>query len=157
CRTPPAGTAQVLKAMPSGVEVSDDDARDGVRVVFDRDVAPEAQIGEPLAKPAFTFEPALAGDSRWLDARTLAFFPSEALRPSTAYTVELARDVPTSPRVALGRWKGLTFVHERVELRDVTFNGDRDYLPVRPVMKVVASQAVSPAAVVSACTFHQKS
>jgi hypothetical protein len=67
-------------------------------------IVPPGQVGTALAAPALAIEPTVAGEARWLDARTLAFFPREKLRASTAYTFTLAPALQTAPDVALASW-----------------------------------------------------
>ena len=63
CRQPPRGHARVLQTQPAAGDATPDQLRDGVRLVFDRAVAPPAQVGKPLARTAFRIEPPIAG--RW--------------------------------------------------------------------------------------------
>jgi hypothetical protein len=156
CRQPPRGRARVLQTQPAAGDATPDKLRDGVRLVFDRAVVPPAQVGKPLARTAFKIEPPIAGESRWLDPTTLAFFPRDKLQPSTAYAIALARGIETAPDVALDDWKGLTFVYDRVEIRAVTFTGERDFAPARPVAVVVASQPITPAGAAGACAFVER-
>ena len=156
CRRPPAGTSRVLQVRPSEGAVGAAELRDGPRVVFDRPTAPAGRVGQPLAAAALAIEPPLVGESRWLDAKTLAFFPRETLRPSTSYTVKLAAGLETSADVAVESWKGTMFVHDRIEIESVGFEGDRDYAPSRPVATVIASRGVRPGDAVGACAFLER-
>jgi hypothetical protein len=156
CRRPPGGTSRVVQIRPSATEVGPEELRDGIRVTFDRPTAPPQTIGQPLAASAFDIEPAVKGESRWLDEKTLAFFPAEKLRPSTSYTLALARSLAVSPQLAVESWKGVTFVHDRIDIEDVRVDGNRDYASTLPVVTVVASQAVTPSVAAAACAFLER-
>ena len=156
CRQPPRGRAHVLQTQPTAGDLAPEQLRSGVRITFDRPVAPAKLVGSSLATPAVVIEPAISGESRWLDARTLAFFPREKLRSSSAYTITLDRALETSPDVALDSWKGLAFVHDRVEILSVDFDGDREFEPARPLITVATSQATRPADAARACAFIER-
>jgi uncharacterized protein YfaS (alpha-2-macroglobulin family) len=155
-KPPPRGLAKVMKATPASGEVKAADLDGGVRVTFDRPVVAADQVGRPLAAPAFAIEPAVDGDTRWLDRQTLAFLPKEKLRPSTAYKVKLARGIATASDVALDGWDGIAFVHDRIEIRSLSFDGPREPSSLRPVVTVQASQAVSPDDATAACGFFER-
>jgi uncharacterized protein YfaS (alpha-2-macroglobulin family) len=157
CQHRPMSTSRVLQVRPSSsAQVSAEDMRDGIRIVFDRPTAPPTLIGEPLKELAVSVEPAVLGESRWLDAKTLAFFPKEKLRPSTSYTIRLGVGLHTTADTEVEAWKGATFVHDRIDIAQVQFEGDRDYVAVRPVLTVVATHGVTPSEAVSACAFHER-
>jgi alpha-2-macroglobulin len=156
CRQPPRGRAHVLQIQPTGGEVTPEQLRSGIRITFDRPVAPAKLVGAPLITPAILVEPAISGESRWLDAQTLAFFPGENLRSSSDYTITLNRSLETSPDVALASWKGLSFVHDRVEIISVEFDGDRELQPTRPLVTMAVSQATRAADAARACSFIER-
>src|SRR5689334_48794 len=80
CHKPaPGGQAQVIQSAPSKGEARAADLAGGIRVTFDRAAAPPDQLGRAIVGPAFVIEPAVKGEARWLDARTLAFFPAGKL------------------------------------------------------------------------------
>jgi uncharacterized protein YfaS (alpha-2-macroglobulin family) len=157
CRQPPPrGLARVLQSTPQAGEAKVDALADGVRVTFDRPVVASDSVGRALATAPFVLEPAVAGEARWLDRQTLAFFPKEKLAPSTRYTVKLARGIEMAPDVALADWPGLSFVHDRIEIRSISFDGLRDLASRRPLVTVRASQAVRAADATAACGFFER-
>jgi hypothetical protein len=111
----PAPDAHVLSFVPAGPEATPRDLRNGIRVTFDRDMVPPATVGKPTVDPAFAIKPALAGDSRWVDQRTLAFFPKakDGLQPSTTYEVRLSPKAVAKLGKHLDAWPGLRFVYDR--------------------------------------------
>lgn len=127
----------MVQATPSKAEVTAEDLRDGIRIVLDRDVDPAAS---PIA-----IEPTMKGETRWLDRRTVAFFPAEPWRPSTAYAVNL------DPSVAA--WPGLRFVFQRITVEAVDFEGLPEYQPPRPTLTIRTSMPVRAEDVVASCSF----
>ena len=154
-RAPAATLARVIAAAPAVGEVGAREVREGVRVTFDRPVAPAGQVGKPIAGMAFVVVPAVAGEARWLDGATLGFFPSQALQPSTTYTVRLSAGLQTAPEVAVEAWPGLRFVYDRILVDELRFEGERKFLAERPVVHLRLSQAARPADVQAACGFRQ--
>jgi uncharacterized protein YfaS (alpha-2-macroglobulin family) len=156
CRKPPPhGLAQVVQIVPSDEDVAPEDLKDGVRVSFDRSVAPVDAIGRVIAGPAFQIEPALAGEARWLDTRTLGFFPREKLRSGQVYRIILDTGLVVAAGSGVGDWKGARLVYDRIRIEQVTLPGLRDFQATRPVVKIRASQAVSGAAA-GACRFVEQ-
>ena len=84
---------------PSGAEqvgvfevVLDREERRWMEVVFDRPVLAEdgeVRVGDVLARPAATIDPALGGSWRWRERNTLRFEPSGGFAPATAYSFAL--------------------------------------------------------------------
>jgi uncharacterized protein YfaS (alpha-2-macroglobulin family) len=155
CRQAPASTlARVTAAAPASGEIDARAIRDGVKVTFDRPVAPAGQVGKQVTGMAFVIVPAVAGEARWLDPSTLGFFPSQPLQPSTTYTVRLSSGLQTAPEVAIEPWPGLRMVHDRINVEDLSFEGDREFQTERPVARLRLSQAARPADVQAACVFQ---
>src|SRR5262245_48784696 len=94
-RPPPGGLARVIQTTPSQGEVGEPDLQSGIRVTFARAVGPPDRLGRTIIGPALALDPPVSGEARWLDARTLAFFPSARLQPSRRYRVQLARGLAT--------------------------------------------------------------
>jgi uncharacterized protein YfaS (alpha-2-macroglobulin family) len=158
CRNPtPLGVARVIQATPSGAEIGAVDLQDGIRVTFDRAVGPPDRLRYPITGPALVMDPAVDGESRWLDARTLAFFPKGKLEPSRAYSVRLARGLVTAPGVGVESWKGLRIVYDRIQVEDVTFlAGTGQYQTATPVLVLRTSHPVVTSAAVQACAFYER-
>ncbi len=78
--------------------VVDREERRWLEVIFDRAVLAEAagegdvEVGDVLALPAATVEPALGGAWRWRDRHVLRFEPSGGFQPATEYRFALVRD-----------------------------------------------------------------
>jgi hypothetical protein len=93
------GSPTPVAQEPTGAEevgvfevVIDREGREWLEVVFDRPVLAEegdVQIGDVLARPAATVDPALGGSWRWRERNILRFEPSGGFAPATAYTVGL--------------------------------------------------------------------
>src|SRR3954452_9842228 len=149
-RSGPHAEARVVQVVPAGVEVAPRDLRSGIRVVFDRPLA----VPGPLAGPGLVLTPAVPGESRWLDPRILAFFPTAPLRSSTTYTVALAPGLTILPRATLARWSGARFVHDRLRVR-VSLEVYLDFAPVSPTALLESSLPVHPADAARACTFQE--
>src|SRR3954470_21326557 len=149
-RSGPHAEARVVQVVPAGAEVAPRDLRSGIRVVFDRPLA----VPGPLAGPGLVLPPAVPGESRWLDPRILAFFPTAPLRSSTTYTVALAPGLTILPRATLARWSGARFVHDRLR-GGAVLEGDRDLPPVPPPALLEAPLRVHPADAARACTFQE--
>ncbi len=106
--------------------VVDREERRWLEVIFDRPVLAEAgvedgvQVGDVLALPAATVEPALGGSWRWRDRHVLRFEPSGGFQPATAYAFALVRDRLLSDRQRFERDGEFTvridrFMIERVD------------------------------------------
>src|SRR6516165_3225501 len=63
--------------------------RPEVRATFDHAVAPADAVGQPATAPPLHIEPALKGRFEWVDARTIAFTPDDAVPRATHFTVEV--------------------------------------------------------------------
>jgi hypothetical protein len=72
---------QVIATAPGNLEVGLEEMQEGVRVTFDRPVAPVGAVGRIIKGSAFRIEPALPGEARWLDPQTLGFFPNGHAAP----------------------------------------------------------------------------
>jgi len=140
-QAPPVPPAHVLSYVPAKPEATPADVRGGVRVTFDRDMISPADVGKPAAEPTFEFTPAVSGEARWMDLRTLAFFPKDPLASSTTYQVRL------SPRLAkdLGRtieaWSGLRFVYDRIRVTSLNVDGDSRFTSTLPLARLTLSQS----------------
>lgn len=153
-RAPAATLARVIAAAPAAGEVDARTTRDGVKVTFDRPVAPAGQVGKLVTGLAFVIVPTVAGEARWLDPSTLGFFPSQPLQPSTTYTIRLSSGLQTAPEVAIEAWPGLRVVHDRIKVEGLSFDGDEEFLPERPVAHLRLSQTARPAEVQASCAFQ---
>jgi uncharacterized protein YfaS (alpha-2-macroglobulin family) len=151
--TPPAPAARVLSYVPAKPEATPADVRSGIRVTFDRDMVLPADVGKVVAGPAFDFTPPVIGEARWIDLRTLAFFPKDPLASSTTYQLRL------SPRLAkdLGRtiepWPGLRFVYDRLRVTSLTVDGDSRFTGTTPTVRLTLSQSSTTKHVLDACAF----
>ncbi|HEY0714293.1 MAG TPA: MG2 domain-containing protein, partial [Polyangia bacterium] len=165
-RSPSQPVAEVVQVVPAHGEVSsdrdvDEEGReeaspaDGIRVVFDRAVAPEQVIGKVVEGPAFSITPPLAGQARWIDERTLAFFPTDPLEPSRAYDVRFAEGIKLRAGIGIGSWTGLRVVLDRIRIEHIDFDGWREYQPREPVVLLRATQLVTPTAA-AGCAFVEK-
>src|SRR5688500_17368303 len=131
---PPATIVQIISTAPSAAEVGPADLQDGVRVVFDRPVAPTGSVGRVITGPALLITPEVAGQSRWLDPQTLAFFPRAPLGRSTAYEVKLDPGIVLAPGMKASAWGGMRFVHERMTVDHVRVSGPRELQPRKPLL-----------------------
>ncbi|HEY0707606.1 MAG TPA: MG2 domain-containing protein, partial [Polyangia bacterium] len=169
-KAPPRGRAEIIQVVPADGEVapledqgSEGDLaagaqhtlKDGIRVVFDRAAAPEQAVGKVIEGPAFSIEPTLAGQARWLDERTLAFFPAQPLESSRAYQVRLADGVKVAAGLDLAPWKGMRLVFNRIRINFVELDGYREYQPREPVVALRASQVVAAGAA-AGCVFVEQ-
>jgi uncharacterized protein YfaS (alpha-2-macroglobulin family) len=165
CRKPPPpahGEAHVISFSPATGEVEPGDLANGIRVTFDRVAAPPDAIGKVIAGPAFTITPSVAGEARWLDERTLAYFPGPArgdagagLTPGHAYSIALAGNVQLAAGIQPARWEGARIVYQRIRVEYMRLRGPRDFQPTSPVVDVVASQVPGPASA-RGCAFVEK-
>ena len=156
CRQKPLTQPQVIATAPGDPEVGLEELQDGVRVTFDRPVAPVGAVGRIIKGPAFRIEPALPGEARWLDPQTLGFFPHGPLHRSTAYEFSLAQELPLAPGLRLPDWKGMRLVYARLTVEDVAFQGWREHQPPRPLVTVRGSQRLAPETAAGACGFIEK-
>ena len=156
CRQKPLTQPLVIATAPGNPEVGLEELQDGVRVTFDRPVAPVGAVGRIIKGPAFRIEPALPGEARWLDPQTLGFFPHGPLHRSTAYEFSLAQELPLAPGLRLPDWKGMRLVYARLTVEDVAFQGWREHQPPRPLVTVRGSQRLAPETAAGACGFIEK-
>src|SRR5688572_16277586 len=150
CRT--AAPGRVIQFTPGRDEVSDSDLARGLRITFDRPVGPE-RAGP--AGAAFVISPPLDGEARWLDRKTLAFFPRGKPQESTAYRVALDPRLVTAPQARLVPWGGARFVFRRMTIQDATLDGPAQFQGRTPVVTVRASRPVRQADAVAACAFFE--
>jgi len=149
--TKPASDVHVLSFLP-GPEANAADLRNGITITFDQDVVTYAEVGR-IVTGVFAIKPGVEGEARWVDRRTLGFFPKGTLQPSTPYEVRL------DPRLAMklggqvGAWPGLRFVYERIRIFGAGFDGDDKFQSDRPTVQVSLSQATSPPGLATACRF----
>jgi alpha-2-macroglobulin len=147
--------ARVVQLGPSG-EASENDLREGVRLLFDRPVVAAEEVGRELPEAPVRFTPAVEGRARWLDRQTLVFTPSGELKRETRYRVALAA-APGRTDGAVGKgpsqWSG-EFVYERLEAKRVAFASPREsFQPPEPVVAVIFNHQVAPGAVARHCLF----
>jgi len=151
--TPPLAPAHVLAYAPAKPEATPADVRAGIRVTFDGDMVLPAEVGKVLAGPAFELRPAVVGEARWIDLRTLVFFPQAPLAPSTTYEVRLSPRLPKDLGRAIEAWPGLHFVYDRIHVRHVMIEGDTRFTSTLPVVRLALSQATTVKNVLDACAF----
>jgi uncharacterized protein YfaS (alpha-2-macroglobulin family) len=150
----PAPTpVHVLSFTPAEPEVSASALQAGMRVTFDRDMVLPAEVNKVVAGAAFDIAPAVAGDARWIDQRTLAFFAKAALQPSTTYRVRLATGFAPAPSLSIEAWPGVRFVYERIRVAQLNLDGNRSFMGTLPVAHLTLSQASSSKSVADACGF----
>ncbi len=77
----------VVQGTPVG-EISHDDLRREIAVVFNHPVVPLAKL-EETTRGVFTVSPSLPGAFRWYGSRVCAFIPADRFAPGTAYTVSI--------------------------------------------------------------------
>jgi uncharacterized protein YfaS (alpha-2-macroglobulin family) len=151
--TPPAPPAHVLSFVPAKPEATPADLRAGIRVTFDRDMILPAEVGKAYARPAFEFTPAMAGVSRWIDVRTLAFFPNASLASSTTYQVRLSQRLAKDLGHAIEPWPRLSFVYDRIRVMNLSVDGDARFASTQPRVRVTLSQPATAKSVLDACAF----
>ena len=87
-----------------------------MKIRFDQPMVPVARVGLE-EKPPVTFAPALAGRSRWIDSRVLAFTPAAARLPgATAFVVTVPAGTRALSGSTLAAETRATFVTRSVEL-----------------------------------------
>ena len=150
---PAVTPVHVLSFAPADAEVSASAVHAGLRVTFDRDMVLPAEVNKVLAGPALDITPAVAGDARWIDQRTLAFFPKAALQPSTTYQVRLATGFAPEPNLRIEAWPGARFVFDRIRVAHLNLDGNSRFMATLPVVRLTLSQATSAASVADACAF----
>jgi hypothetical protein len=141
----------VLAFAPADAEVSALALQAGLRVTFDRDMVLPAEVNQVVAGPAFDITPAVAGDARWIDQRTLAFFPKAALQDSTSYRVRLA--AAPGPGLGIETWPGVRFVYQRIRVARLNLDGNPRFTGILPVAHLTLSQISSSKNVAAACAF----
>jgi uncharacterized protein YfaS (alpha-2-macroglobulin family) len=88
---------------------------------FDRPMVAVDQVGRDLPSGPLRVTPAVAGRLRWLDARTLALVPSEALPGSTRFEVTVPAGTLALDGLGLAKPVSWSFESERLRVR---FGGD---------------------------------
>ena len=150
----PAPTpVHVLSFAPADAELSALAVQAGMRVTFDRDMVLPAEVNKVAAGPAFDITPAVAGDARWIDQRTLAFFAKVSLQPSTTYRVRLATGFAPGPNLSIEAWPGVRFVYDRIRVAHLNLDGNQSFMGTLPVAHLTLSQASSSKSVAGACAF----
>jgi uncharacterized protein YfaS (alpha-2-macroglobulin family) len=150
---PPSPPAHVLSYVPAKPEVTPGDVRGGIRVTFDRDMLLPADVGKVVAGPVFEFTPVVLGDARWMDLRTLAFFPKDPLASSTTYQLRLSPRLAKDLGQTIEAWPGLRFVYDRIRVTNLSGDGDSRFTSTVPTIRLTLSQASTPKNVVDACAF----
>ena len=93
------GDLRVLSATPLGKTAGPREA-ETVVVMFDRPMVALEALPEGKGKPVLKFEPAVAGKTRWLGSRTLAFTPDGRF----PYATEVKVTVPAGTRAIDGSY-----------------------------------------------------
>jgi uncharacterized protein YfaS (alpha-2-macroglobulin family) len=143
---------------PTG-EVSS--ARPVLRATFDHPVVIADAIGKPATAPPLRIEPALKGRFEWIDARTVAFTPDDALPRATRFTML----VPAGTRALDGarvkddvRWAIETprpTAHLSLPPSSIVVEPERWAAPDQAVT-IELSQPARAAAVRKACTYRHE-
>lgn len=145
----PGASPRVTALSPRG-EVEAADFRAGIKLIFDRPVVGQDEVGKPPREPLIQITPPVPGAARWLDRASYVFVPSGAPRPATRYRV--------MPAPALAKrgvsWAGGELVVDRLRLEDVDFgrHGSR-FQALLPTLTLRFSQPVLAAEVLRACSF----
>ena len=150
---PPESPTHVLSYVPAKPEVTPADVRGGIRVTFDRDMILPAEVGKVVAGSAFEFNPVVLGEARWIDLRTLAFFPKDPLAPSTSYRVRLSSRLAKDLGRTIENWSGLQFVYDRIRVIHLMIEGDARYTSALPMVRLSLSQPSTLKGVLDACAF----
>jgi uncharacterized protein YfaS (alpha-2-macroglobulin family) len=132
--------------------------RPEVRATFDHAVAPADAVGQPATAPPLHIEPALKGRFEWVDARTIAFTPDDAVPRATHFTVE----VPAGTRALDGarvkddaRWAFETpRPTARLSLAPSPIADPAWWAPPDQAVTIELSQPARAAAVHKACKFR---
>lgn len=157
CKSRPGIPLVVQQMSPLPGEVTRDQLSEGIRFVFDREAAPEELVGRVVTTPAIKIEPPIAGTVRWINARTLAFFPHKAPQSSRAYVVTLDEAIRLRHNVLPPKSAELRFVFERIALNEVAFpEGRLDQQSASPRIALSFSQAVDPNLVRKACAIYER-
>ncbi len=83
----------IVATSPLGQTSAESDYR-SIAVKFSEDIIPLAQIGTAGdVEDYFTLSTPVTGVYRWIDTKTLAFFPSQELPPMTTITVTVKRGI----------------------------------------------------------------
>jgi uncharacterized protein YfaS (alpha-2-macroglobulin family) len=78
-----------------------------VRIVFTREIADSAEVGQNLSANFFSFNPSMRGSMRWLDRRTIEFIPRDRWpsgKPVQA-RFQLGRVLPVPDELSVFTWK----------------------------------------------------
>lgn len=117
-----------------------------VTVVFDRPMIPlTTATNSALNAPAFTIDPPIAGEGRWLGTTAYQYRPSERFRRSTTYTVTVPAGLASQDGGSLKNGYIWSFSSERPRVIDTSPLNGYDY--ASPVASVAAifSQPIDPA------------
>jgi uncharacterized protein YfaS (alpha-2-macroglobulin family) len=121
------------------------DLAEPIQIQFDKPVAAEGEIGQPLAAAPVSIDPEVPLAAQWVDRQTLVVTPRAELAPSTRYRIELTG--------ALGDRAGgfsFEFVNHPLEV-DGVWGMATDRLAPRAVLPLHFNQPVRARDVIQRC------
>ena len=125
---------------------------------FDRAMVEAGRVGQDVGDAPLVIAPRPPGAMRWVDQRTLAFVPVQALPRSTRFEVKVPRGTQALDGKGLGEERKLGFETERLTIRTRLVRADRRPDPKRwatPDQRVTLTfnQPVATADVEEHCAF----
>lgn len=108
-----------LVRMEPGREVP---TKSNLLFIFSSDVVPKSRVGKYMTSNQIKFVPEVPGKIQWETPSRLRFYPEVAFRPSTSYTVEIAKDLPGLLKKTFVGPNTLKFTTERFRIVEGNVN-----------------------------------
>ena len=123
-----------------------------VVLTFSRPMVARTAFEQPAASPPLAIAPAIQGEARWVDERTLAFVATASLPISTRFVVTVPGATKALDGAALGEAYTFEFHTERIT-GTAAIVGSKERAPREPTIRLTFSQEVPLEQVTANCSF----
>ncbi|MBA3395939.1 MAG: hypothetical protein H0T89_25130 [Deltaproteobacteria bacterium] len=125
-----------------------------LRVVlsFSKPMVARDQLDKPVASPPLRVAPAIEGEARWADDKTLVLVPSKSLPVSTKFVASVPEGTKALDGSQLGKTTTFEFMTERLG-GVIEVVGSKQRAPREPLVKLTFTQEVPFEQVTKHCSF----
>ncbi|MBP8591306.1 Ig-like domain-containing protein [Candidatus Shapirobacteria bacterium] len=139
------GNPKVILASPQNEALED---LTPITVVFDRPmIALTTAANSAIKQPAFTVDPEIKGEGRWLGTTAYQFRPSEPFKKATTYKVTVPAGMRSQDEGVLQEEYGWEFSSERPQVISVRPLADYDFASPAASVSATFNQDIDPASI----------
>ena len=152
CGSKPAAVDLKVTGSPTGEVTGQAASKLHLAVTFSRPMVARDAVDKPVASPPVTVSPALVGEARWIDDKTLVVSPQAELPVSTRFVVTVANGTKALDGNELAEPFAFEFFTQRLTAT-VDIVGSAQRAGREPPVRLVFNQEVPLAQVIEHCRF----